>query len=218
MMPSHIDFPPRMSSLALGCVHSGWHIAGTQRRCVQYYILPFNSTQSPVSVGVATYYSELVEGQILILTSVLLRPAALKAASLSAKPPKGNRAVVTSAARSRRSPGRGSHWGSRCMAALSAELFFFPGCLGLQPTPSLHCLEPEPLLSPDLFCHELEEGPGRVELEARGKDWGISTVGSAHMGSELRLPVSLQSLELGQGSFIDILGALLKGGTDLQDI
>lgn len=125
-MLSRIDFPPHMPSLALSCAHSAWHIVGTQWKCVKYHILPCNSTGSSVSLRVDKQYPELPEGQVLILTSVLLRPAAQKTASLSTKPPKGNCAVVTSAAQSSWSPARGSHWGRRCMVTLYALLFFFP--------------------------------------------------------------------------------------------
>ena len=100
------------------------------------------------------------------------------------------------------------------MAILVAQLFFFPG---QQPIQSLHCLGPEPLLLLDLCCYELKEGPGQVELEARGKDWGIQHSGSRSCGSELRLLAPLQALELGQGGLIDILRALLKGERYLLD-
>lgn len=64
----------------------------------------------------------------------------------------------------------------------------------------------------------LKKAQGGSNWRPGAKTGGSGTVGSARVGSELRLPVSLQSLELGQGGLIDILGALLKGGTDPQDI
>lgn len=194
IMLSRIDFSPHMPSLALSCAHSAWHIVGTQWKCVKYHILPCNSTGSSVSLRVDKQYPELPEGQVLILTSILLRPAAQKTASLSTKPPKGNCAVVTSAAQSSWSPARGSHWGRRCMVTLYAQLFFFPG---LQPTQSLHRLGPEPLPSVDLLSHEPEEGPRQVGLEAGGKDQGIQHSGSHSCGPRAKASCDSAGSETG---------------------
>lgn len=64
----------------------------------------------------------------------------------------------------------------------------------------------------------LKKAQGRLDWRQGAKTRGSNTVGPTRVGPELRLHVTLLALKLGHGGLIDILRALLKGGTDPQDV